>query len=80
MADKRVRVVEVMALRRIHLPHPLGGEGQREFERAKRRCLACRVTKLCDEALSKADVNGLSLFCPNNHYLQHLRNASLAFW
>jgi hypothetical protein len=77
--DARVRLVEVMPLRRAYLPDPLNAEQTREFEEAKRRCLACRVKKLCDEALEKADANAFALFCPNSHYMQYLRSEGLLF-
>jgi hypothetical protein len=77
--DARVRLVEVMPLRRAYLPDPLNAEQAREFEEAKRRCLACRVKKLCDEALEKADANAFALFCPNSHYMQYLRSEGLLF-
>jgi hypothetical protein len=77
--DARVRLVEVMPLRRAYLPDPLNAEQAREFEEAKRRCLACRVKKLCDEALEKAAANAFALFCPNSHYMQYLRSEGLLF-
>lgn len=77
--DTRVRLVEVMPLRGAYLPDPLNAEQAREFEEAKRRCLACRVKKLCDEALEKADANAFALFCPNSHYMQYLRSEGLLF-
>jgi hypothetical protein len=75
----RVRLFEVMSLRRVYLPEPLGAVGAHELQQAKRRCLACGVAGLCEEALQKADVKAFSLFCPNSHYLNYLRNASLTF-
>jgi hypothetical protein len=75
----RVRLFEVMSLRRVYLPEPLGAVGAHELQQAKRRCLACGVASLCEEALQNADARGFSLFCPNAHYLQHLRTASLIF-
>ena len=79
MAEKRVRVVEVLPLRRAYLPQRLRAEEARELEAAKRRCLDCRVTRLCDEALEKSDARAFGLFCPNIHYIEHVRHLSLSF-
>jgi hypothetical protein len=75
----RLRILDAMALRRAYLHEPLGAGEAREFEAAKRRCLACHRTALCDEALGSGDAAGFSRFCPNCGFLQHVSRKSLEF-
>ena len=77
--ESRIRLTEVMALRRAYLHEPLGASEARELDAAKRRCLACHMTALCDEALRGGDAAGFSRFCPNCGYLQQVRRESLEF-
>ena len=77
--DDRLRLVEVMRLTRAYLPDAPSAEAARSFEEAKRRCLACNFKKLCDEALAAGTRAAFSAFCPNTHYISHVRTASLSF-
>jgi len=76
---KRLRLVELMRLRSAYLPDPLAPAAARDFEQAKLRCLACGYRELCDERLQAGANNGYGLFCPNSHYIEQLRAASLKF-
>ena len=77
--DSRARLPEVMRLRRAYLPEPLPPAAAAQLEEAQRRCLACNAKALCDEALAARDANAFSLFCPNSHYVQQVKSASLTF-
>ncbi len=77
--EERLRLVEVMRLRQAYLPQPPTAEAERCFEEAKRRCLACNFKKLCDESLAAGRQAAFGAFCPNTHYIQHVRTASLRF-
>jgi hypothetical protein len=77
--DGRVRLMEVMRLRRAYLPDPLSREAARDLEEAKQRCAACMRKTLCDELLASGAKDGFGLFCPNHHYIQQLRSSSLTF-
>jgi len=78
-SDSGLRLVEVMRSRNAYLPDPITPLVARDFEQAKRRCLACNWKKLCDERLEAGANNGHGLFCPNSHYIEQLRAASLKF-
>jgi hypothetical protein len=78
--DERLRLVEVMRLRKACLPDPLTPYAAHYFEEAKRRCLACKVKPLCDEALAAGDAKGFSLFCPNTHYIAKLSGGRALSW
>jgi hypothetical protein len=69
----------VMQLRRAYLPDPLPPAAAAQLEEAKRRCLACKAGKLCDEALAAGDAHAFSLFCPNSYYMQQVKGARLRF-
>lgn len=58
---------------------PLNPAQARDAAAAKQRCVQCPNKGLCDEALESGDANRLSLFCPNSHYIQQVRSASLCF-
>lgn len=75
----RIRLLEVMALRKAYLHEPLSASEAREFEAAKQRCLGCGFSALCDEALQKNDAAAFSRFCPNCSYLLHVLQESLHF-
>lgn len=77
--ELRIRLIEVMKLRRALLHETLSEAEAREFAAAKQRCLSCGVTALCDEALQQGDAAGFSRFCPNCSYLQHVLRESLHF-
>lgn len=77
--DDRLRLEEMMRLRKAYLTEPLTPEQARYLEEAKERCLACNAKGLCDEALKKGDAESFSLFCPNCHYVQQVRASSLRF-
>ena len=77
--DTRLRLTEVMALRRAWLPDPLPPEAARYAQEAAERCLACRRKRLCDEALAAGKPEPFSLFCPNTHYIEQVRSGSLRF-
>jgi hypothetical protein len=68
-----------MHLRGAALSLPLNPAQARDAAAAKQRCVQCPNKRLCDEALSFSDANSLSLFCPNSHYIQQVRSASLSF-
>lgn len=72
--DHRLRLLEVMQRERVFLPERLSAQAARDLEAAKQRCLGCNAKKLCDESTAR-----LALFCPNTHYFQQLRTASLTF-
>jgi len=78
-ADERPRVLDVMRLRQAQIPEPMSPEAARDFEDAKRRCLACNYKKLCDEALAAGNAGAFSTFCLNSHYIQQLRGRRLSF-
>lgn len=73
------RLHQVMYLRGAALSLPLNPAQARDAAAAKQRCEQCPNKRLCDEALSFGDANSLSLFCPNSHYIQQVRSASLSF-
>jgi hypothetical protein len=77
--DQRLRLAEMMRVRKAQLPDALSPEAAADLEQAKRRCLDCNAKALCDEALKTGDPNGFSLFCGNCHYVQRLRKRSLNF-
>jgi hypothetical protein len=77
--DQRLRLPEVMQLRKAYIPDPLPADAAADWDQAKRRCLACPAKKLCDEALRAGDAAGFSLFCPNTHYIGRIRSGSLRF-
>jgi hypothetical protein len=77
--DDRLRLEEMMRLRKAYLPEPLTPEQARHLEDAKERCLACNAKALCDELLKAKAADGFSLFCPNCHYVEQVRSASLRF-
>jgi len=74
-----VRLDRVMRLRGAFLPDPLPPTAARHAEDARQRCLACRLKKLCDETLAAGKPEPFSLFCPNTHYIEHVRNRILRF-
>ena len=68
-----MRLDKVMRLRgAVQSPGP-------DAAAAAQRCLQCPFARLCDEALAAGDVQALSLFCPNSHYIQQVRAGSLTF-
>lgn len=72
--DARLRLFEAMRLRNARLPEPLPPAAVPDLEAAKRRCLACGAKALCDEFLAgRAASPGFALFCPNNHYIEHVK-------
>jgi hypothetical protein len=75
--EKRVRLDEVMRLRRISRS-PLEAAGL-DAAAATKRCMECPRKQMCDEAIRAGDANALSLFCPNAHYVEYLRSRSLKF-
>ena len=77
--DDRPRVIEVMRLRGAYLPDPLAAGAARHLEEAKRRCQSCNWKKLCDEALAAEAKGDFGRFCPNIHYIEQVRCASLNF-
>jgi hypothetical protein len=78
-SDARLRLTELMRLREAYLPEPPTTADARDLEAAKTRCHACNAKKLCDEALAAGNKNAFGLFCPNCHYIQHVRGGSLTF-
>jgi hypothetical protein len=68
-----------MYLRGAALSLPLNPADARDAAAAQERCARCPNKRLCDEALASSDANSLSLFCPNSHYIQQVRSASLSF-
>ena len=65
-----------MRLRGVAASHPVDA---RDAAAATQRCPQCPNQRLCDEALAAGDAKGLSLFCPNSHYVEYLRSRSLEF-
>jgi hypothetical protein len=76
---KESRLQRLMRLRGAATPHPLDAAEARDAAAAVQRCVQCPNQRLCDEALAAGDAKTLSLFCPNTHYLQQVRNGSLSF-
>lgn len=77
--EKRVRIDAVLQLRGI-APHlPLDYAEALDAAAAMKRCRECPCKQICDEAIGGGDVKRLSLFCPNAHYVEHLRSRSLEF-
>ena len=73
------RVQRLMRLRGVAALLPVDAAAIRDAAAAAPRCLQCPNQRLCDEALAASDVKGLSLFCPNAHYLEYLRSRGLTF-
>jgi hypothetical protein len=78
-AVPRVRLPEVMRLKRVQLPEPLSAAAAKEFEEAMRRCLACNWGQLCAEMIAAGDAQAFSLFCLNCAYMQRVKSESLRF-
>ena len=78
-SDGCLRLVEMMRLRKACLPDPPTPFAARDFDGAKRRCLACSNKRLCDERLEAGTSDGYGLFGPNSHYIEHLRADGLRF-
>ena len=77
--DNRLRLLEVLRLRKAYLRESPAPEETRYFEEAKRRCLACNFKGVCDEALAAGNGAAFGTFCPNIHYIQQLRCDGLRF-
>jgi hypothetical protein len=75
--DKRVRLYEMMRLRRV--PPPGDACADPDVAAAERRCVACASKALCDESMRAGDDRAYSRFCPNAIYIEWLRSASLQF-
>ncbi|MCD6041458.1 MAG: hypothetical protein K0R40_1061 [Burkholderiales bacterium] len=73
------RLQRLMRLRGTVARRPLDAAEARDAAAATQRCLQCPNQRLCDEALAASDAKGLSLFCPNSHYVEYLRSRSLEF-
>ena len=73
------RLQRLMRLRRAATSHPLDAAEARDAAAATQRCLKCPNQRLCDQALAAGDAKGLSLFCPNTHYIEYLRSRGLTF-
>ena len=76
---KESRLQRLMRLRGVAASHAVDAAETRDAAAATQRCLQCPNQRLCDEALAASDVKGLSLFCPNAHYLEYLRSRGLTF-
>lgn len=76
---KESRLQRLMRLRGVAAPHPPDAAEARDAAAATQRCLQCPNQRLCDEALAAGDAKGLSLFCPNTHYVEYLRSRGLTF-
>ncbi|TAK82073.1 MAG: hypothetical protein EPO20_23650 [Betaproteobacteria bacterium] len=75
----RLRLTEVMQYRGASLPDPLDEAGARYHAHAVRICIACPNKPLCDEWLRAGRPANSCAFCPNAHYIEHLRLGGLAF-
>jgi hypothetical protein len=73
---KRIlRLYAMLRRRAAALPEPLNADGHAAIA----RCAACRATGLCDELLATRGSGGNRSFCPNAHYIEHLREIALKF-
>jgi len=73
---KKIRRFYAMLRRRgAALPEPLDCDARA----AMARCTACHATGLCDELLATPGSGGNRTFCPNAHYIEHLREDALKF-
>ena len=77
--DAGLRLRMMMRLRGAWLPESLTGQPARDAAQAVKRCLTCPRVALCDELLASGRAEGYGLFCPNTHYIEHLRNRTLQF-
>ena len=75
--DGRLRVRDMMRLRRASLPHPLTRTGAQDVADAMERCLECTDKRLCDHHLAAARAEGYEFFCPNSDYIERLRQGLL---
>jgi hypothetical protein len=74
-----MRLPKMMLLRRAYLPQPMTTAATADLLAARDRCARCYHSRLCDEVLASGRSEGYGLFCPNTHYIEHLRGNALRF-
>lgn len=72
---KILRIYAMLRRRSAALPEPLNADAHAAIA----RCAACRATGICDELLATPGSGGNRTFCPNVHYIEHLREDALKF-
>ena len=70
-----LRLFAMLRRRGAALPKPLDADAHA----ALARCAACRHAAMCDELLATPGNGGNRSFCPNAHYIEHLREDALKF-
>lgn len=75
--DGRLRLRDMMRLRRAFLPHPLTRTAAGDVADAARRCVTCENKSLCDTHLAAHNAEPYELFCPNSSYIERLRRGAL---